>query len=94
MNKSKTLDSLPYNTLCSSAAEFDAIAIAPFRLVQSLSSQVIQCIEDGIPVLIENLPEAIDEVLEPVIGKRIVKRGKTARIKVGDVDVEYNSKFR
>lgn len=33
--------------------------------------QVIHCIENGLPLLIENLPEEIDAVLDPVIQKKV-----------------------
>jgi hypothetical protein len=33
--------------------------------------QVIHCIENGIPLLIESLPEEIDAVLDPVIQKKV-----------------------
>ena len=37
----------------------------------SHSPQVIHCIENGIPLLIENLPEDLDPVLEPVIQRKV-----------------------
>lgn len=54
----------------------------------------MKCIEDGTPLLIENMPESIEPVLEPVIGKRTFKRGRLTMIRVGDSEVEFNSKFR
>ena len=33
--------------------------------------QVIHCIENGLPLLIENLPEEIDPVLDAVIQKKV-----------------------
>lgn len=56
--------------------------------------QVIKCIEDGVPLLIENMPEKIEAVLDPVIGKRTFKRGRLTLIKVGDAEVEMHPKFR
>ena len=37
--------------------------------------QVVHCIENGLPLLIEGLPEEIDAVLEPVIQKKVRNHG-------------------
>nr|XP_054596285.1 dynein axonemal heavy chain 11 [Nothobranchius furzeri] len=46
----------------------------------------------GDPVLIENLPEKIDPVLEPLLGKRTIKKGRY--ILLGGKECEYTSSFR
>ena len=56
--------------------------------------QVISAIENGQPLLMENLPEDIDAVLDPVIGKLTFKRGRNLILKVGDAEVEYDPNFR
>ena len=56
--------------------------------------QVISCIENGTPLLMENLPEDIDAVLDPVIGKQTTKRGRRLTLKIGDAEVEYDQNFR
>ena len=56
--------------------------------------KVLQCIQEGRPLLLENLPEDIDAVLDPVIGKQIIRRGKGLFLKVGDAKVEYAPNFR
>ncbi|KAK4326145.1 hypothetical protein Pmani_003309 [Petrolisthes manimaculis] len=45
----------------------------------------------GNTVLIENLPESLDPVLDPLIGKNLIKRGQA--LKIGDREIEYNSAF-
>ena len=64
------------------------------RLRGELAIQVIQCIENGFPLLIENLPENIDIVLDNIIGKKITTRGKAILVKIGDAEVEFNPHFR
>ena len=59
-----------------------------------MSAQVLQCIQEGRPLLLENLPEDIDTILDPVIGKQIIRRGKGAFLKIGDAEVEYDPNFR
>ncbi|XP_029444925.1 dynein heavy chain 11, axonemal [Rhinatrema bivittatum] len=46
----------------------------------------------GDTVLIENLGEMVDPVLEPLLGRNTVKRGKY--IKIGDKECEFNKNFR
>ena len=57
-------------------------------------TQVIKCIENGLPLLIENLPEDIEAVLDPVISKRTFRRGNATLIRLGDAEVQVHSKFR
>ena len=57
-------------------------------------AQVVGCIEAGQPLLLENLPEDIDAVLDPVIGKLVTKRGRATILKLGEAEVEYNPNFR
>jgi dynein heavy chain len=36
----------------------------------------------------------LDAVLDPVLGKSTIKRGRTLVMKVGDAEVEYDPNFR
>lgn len=56
--------------------------------------QVVHCIENGLPLLIENLPEDIDIVMDNLIGKKTIPRGKANIIKMGDLEVEMHPRFR
>ncbi|KAI8473051.1 MAG: flagellar outer dynein arm heavy chain beta [Monoraphidium minutum] len=56
--------------------------------------KVLACIEQGLPLLLENLPMELDAVLDPVLGKRTVKRGRAMVMKIGDAEVEYDPRFR
>lgn len=46
----------------------------------------------GDVVLIENIDEALDPVLDPILGRNTIKKGRA--IKLGDKEVEYNPAFR
>lgn len=46
----------------------------------------------GETVLIENLEESVDPVLDPIIGRNTIKKGRA--VKIGDKEVEYNPSFR
>lgn len=56
--------------------------------------KVIACIENGKPLLIENLPDDIDAVLDPVVGKLTMRRGQNLVVKIGDAEVDYDRNFR
>merc|ERR1719187_2024245 len=43
-------------------------------------------------MLIENLSEEIEPVLDPLLGRQLIKKGKA--IKLGDKEIEYNQNFQ
>ena len=55
---------------------------------------VEQCIENGIPLLIESLGVEIDAVLDPLIARQTIKKGRNVYVKLGDKEVEYDPNFR
>ncbi|XP_019728452.1 dynein heavy chain 11, axonemal isoform X3 [Hippocampus comes] len=69
---------------------------AKMRVVQQGQKGYIDVIEEalacGETVLIENMPEKIDPVLEPLLGKNTIKKGRY--IQIGGKECEYNSKFQ
>eukprot|EP00232_Nephroselmis_pyriformis_P019075 CAMPEP_0182900652 /NCGR_PEP_ID=MMETSP0034_2-20130328/28990_1 /TAXON_ID=156128 /ORGANISM="Nephroselmis pyriformis, Strain CCMP717" /LENGTH=4527 /DNA_ID=CAMNT_0025034901 /DNA_START=131 /DNA_END=13711 /DNA_ORIENTATION=+ len=55
---------------------------------------VENCIENGVPLLIENCPDDIDAVLDPVVARQTIRRGRNVLMKLGDKEVEYDPNFR
>lgn len=53
-----------------------------------------RALENGYTILIENIGESIDAVLNPVIQRAVIKRGKKMYIKLGDTEVEFHKDFR
>ncbi|XP_031327312.1 dynein beta chain, ciliary-like [Photinus pyralis] len=51
-----------------------------------------RCISNGQVILLENVGETIDAVLDPILGRILIKKGKA--IKIGDKDVDYDPRFR
>ena len=51
-----------------------------------------RAVANGDIVLLENLGESLDPVLDPLLGRNTIKKGRY--IKIGDKEVEYNSSFR
>ncbi|XP_049809049.1 dynein beta chain, ciliary [Schistocerca nitens] len=53
---------------------------------------VEKALTTGATLLFENIDEDVDPVLDPLLGRNLIKKGRA--IKIGDKEVEYNSKFR
>lgn len=51
-----------------------------------------KAVSSGDTVLIEDLGESIDAVLNPILGRETIKKGRY--IKMGDKEVEYDPKFK
>jgi dynein heavy chain len=50
-------------------------------------------VEQGQPVLIENLFDTIDAVLQPVYARAIIKKGRNRYIKMGDKELSLHNNF-
>lgn len=61
---------------------------------KTLLDKLKAALENGWALLIENLEETVDAVLDPVIRRAGVKRGKKQFLKVGDTEVEWHPQFR
>ena len=65
------------------------------RLGQSeLLRKLESALENGHTILIENIGESLDAVLNPVIQRAVIKRGKKMYIKLGDTEVEFHPQFK
>ena len=53
---------------------------------------VEKCICEGTVLLIENIPEDVEPVLDTLLGRQLIKKGKA--IKIGEKEVEYNPTFQ
>ena len=53
-----------------------------------------RALENGYTILIENINESIDAVLNPVIQRAVIKRGKKMFVKLGDTEIEYSPIFQ
>lgn len=63
------------------------------RLGQKGFLDIIEkALSKGSTVLIENIGENLDPVLDSLLGRNLIKKGKA--LKIGDKEVEYNSNFR
>jgi dynein heavy chain len=61
---------------------------------KKMLNTVEQCMENGLPVLIENIAETIDAVLTPVLSRATIRKGRQQYIKLGDKEVAFNPSFR
>ena len=47
-----------------------------------------ECMSMGKPLLIENIEEELDPVLDPVLERRVIKKGKSLIIALADKEVK------
>ncbi|KAK3590847.1 hypothetical protein CHS0354_024585 [Potamilus streckersoni] len=59
---------------------------------KSYLDAIERAVSSGDTVLIENIGESIDPVLDALLGRNTIKKGRA--IKIGDKEVEYNIDFR
>ena len=68
------------------------------KIVKQNQSDFLRIVENsvqfGSPLLIENLPNYIDPVLNPVLQKKIVMIGNAPHLQIGDSQVPYDPGFR
>lgn len=57
-------------------------------------SKIVNAIQAGDCVILENVGESIDASLDPVLSKAVYRKGKSLFIKIGEDDVEYDENFR
>ncbi|KAG8222095.1 hypothetical protein J437_LFUL000858, partial [Ladona fulva] len=68
-------------------------ALRVIRLGQRGALEAVEvALSAGDTVLVENIGESVDPVLDPLLGRNLIKKGRA--IKIGDKEVEYNPKFR
>jgi dynein heavy chain len=60
---------------------------------KSLKDQVEFTMGEGLCLIIENVENEVDPMLDPVLEKAIVKKGKNAYINVSDQNMDYDAKF-
>lgn len=59
---------------------------------RSYLDAIERAVSNGDCLLLENIGENVDPVLDPLLGRLTIKKGKY--IKIGDKEVEYNPSFR
>lgn len=60
----------------------------------SLKDKLRIPVEDGCPCLIENIEEELDPLIDPLLEKQYVLKGRKKIIKLGDTEMDYMDSFR
>ncbi|RZF36882.1 hypothetical protein LSTR_LSTR004570 [Laodelphax striatellus] len=69
--------------------------LSVIKLTDSNYTRVLEvAIEQGLPVLLENIMEEIDANLEPLLDLNLFKQGNVEYLKFGENLLEYNENFR
>lgn len=51
-------------------------------------------LQEGFPVLIESIENEVDPIIDPILEKQIIVKGRNKLIKIADQDLDYDDKFR
>lgn len=60
---------------------------------KNLKDQIEFTMGEGLCLLIENVENDVDPMLDPVMEKQIIRKGKNMYINVSDQNMDYNAKF-
>lgn len=56
--------------------------------------KVEHALQSGMVLMIEGIGESIDSLLDPLLSKQFVKKGKNFQVKIGSEDIEIMSSFK
>lgn len=56
--------------------------------------KVEMCVSNGSVLMIEGLGQDIDPILDPLLSRQFVKKGKNFTVRLGSEDVELSSSFK
>lgn len=59
-----------------------------------LKDKICHMIEDGGPFLLENVENDMDPMLDPILEKQVVQKGRSLKFYVADAEISYNENFR
>jgi len=72
--------------------------LPPFGVVQINSPKLKECLEvalsEGLTLIIGGVEQTVDPMLDPVLEKRIVRKGKSLYISIADKLCAYNPEFK
>ncbi|KAK2951927.1 putative Dynein beta chain, ciliary [Blattamonas nauphoetae] len=72
------------------AEDLTVIRMGAHRYLDNLEA----CIQNGDVLMFENLGETMEAVIDPVIGRNLIRKGKSIRVKIGDKTIDYDPKFK
>ncbi|XP_068619246.1 dynein beta chain, ciliary-like [Battus philenor] len=68
-------------------------ALVVIRLTQrNYLDRIERAVNNGDVVLLENIGESVDAVLEPLLGRVLIRKGRV--LKIGDREIDYDPRFR
>merc|ERR1719281_1994020 len=78
--------------------ESERIELAPTMCITTLTNKQLKdqiefTMGEGLCLVIENVENDVDPMLDPVLDKAIIKKGKNLYINVSDQNMDYSKKF-
>merc|ERR1719387_3216497 len=72
----------------------NAASLKVLRLNMNYVRELENCIQFGIPVIIENVGQTLDSILDPVLQKATFKQGTLEMVRLGDSTIEWSKDFK
>ncbi|KAL7701682.1 dynein heavy chain [Lotmaria passim] len=60
---------------------------------RTFSNSLQEQLDQGRPLIVENMPEEVDTMLDPVLERQVVRSGRTLLMKINGEDMTYNENF-
>lgn len=71
-----------------------SISILCFSILCLHRNHLEDCLSFGKPMLIENIEEDLDPILDPILEKRFVRKGKGVVVALADKEVDFTESFK
>merc|ERR1719329_880369 len=72
------------------ARNLTVVQLSQHKYIDKVEAAMI----NGECVVIENMSEELDHVLDPVLARALIKKGRSLIIKLGDKEVDYDTNFQ
>lgn len=61
---------------------------------KKFKDSLTRCVENGEVLIIEGIDNEIDPILDPILEKQFVKKGRTLKISIGGQLIDFNPNFK
>jgi dynein heavy chain len=70
------------------------VTIVSIKEEKKFRDALNKCIENGEVLIIEGIENEIDPILDPILEKQLVKKGRKMKISVGGIQIDWNPNFK
>jgi dynein heavy chain len=70
------------------------IFVANINEEKKFRDGLVKCVENGEVLILEGIEGEVDPILDPVLEKQLIKKGRTLKISIGGVVTDFHKKFK